>query len=100
MTLITVQQPIFILSKTCSNLDKNNIIFTIKKLIKEFWDKEPFTRYLYQHGKPTRLATEWYPINNLEAIPVLKKIGCEVDTERMRVRKTLIPKKIWTIQSL
>ena len=39
MTLITVQQPIFILSKTGSNLDKNNIIFTIKKLIKEFWDK-------------------------------------------------------------
>lgn len=39
MTLITVQQPIFILSKTGSNLDKNNIIFTIKKLIKEFWNK-------------------------------------------------------------
>ena len=39
MTLITVQQPIFILSKTGSNLDKNNIIFTIKKIIKEFWDK-------------------------------------------------------------
>lgn len=39
MTLINVQQLIFILSKTGSNLDKNNIIFTIKKLIKEFWDK-------------------------------------------------------------
>ena len=72
----------------------------MEKAIKEFWDREPFTRYLYQHGKPTRLATEWYPITNLEAIPVLKKIGCEIDTERMRVRKTLIPKKIWTVQSL
>lgn len=50
MTLITVQQPIFILSKTGSNLDKNNIIFTIKKLIKEFWDK---FEYLFHEPQKT-----------------------------------------------
>ena len=37
MTLITVQQPIFILSKTGSNLDKNNIIITIKNT----WNTAP-----------------------------------------------------------
>ena len=50
MTLITVQQLIFILSKTGSNLDKNNIIFTIKKLIKEFWDK---FEYLFHEPQKT-----------------------------------------------
>lgn len=50
MTLITVQQPIFILSKTGSNLDKNNIIFTIKKLIKEFQDK---FEYLFHEPQKT-----------------------------------------------
>ena len=36
MTITTVQQPIFILNKTSSNLEKNIIIFTIKMLINEF----------------------------------------------------------------
>ena len=71
----------------------------MEEAIKDFWEKEPFTTYLHQHGKPTRLATEWHPISRPETIPVLKKIGCEVDTEAMRVRKTIITKIPWTNQS-
>ena len=55
MTLTTVQQPIFILSKTSSNLEKNNIIFTIKNLIKEFWNK--IEHLFHEPRKNGRLKT-------------------------------------------
>lgn len=67
----------------------------MEEAIRDFWEKEPFTTYLHQHGKPTRLATEWHTIRKPEAIPVLKKIGCEVDEEGMRVRKTILTKAKW-----
>lgn len=55
MILTTIQQPIFILSKTGSNLEKNNIIFTIKNLIKEFWNK--FKHLFHKPQKNRMLKT-------------------------------------------
>lgn len=50
MTITTVQQPIFILNKTSSNLEKNIIIFTIKMLINEFQNK---FEYLFHDPQKT-----------------------------------------------
>lgn len=50
MISTTVTQPIFILDKAGSNLDKNNIIFTIKNLINEFWNR---FEYLFHEPRKT-----------------------------------------------
>lgn len=50
MISTNVRQPIFILDKAGSNLDKNNIIFTIKNLINEFWNR---FEYLFHEPRKT-----------------------------------------------
>ena len=47
MTIKAIEQSIFILNQTGANLDQNHIVFTIERIINEFWN-----RFEYLFHKP------------------------------------------------
>lgn len=51
MTTKVVEQSYFILNQTGANLDPNHIVFTVERLVNEFWN-----RFEYLFHKPETIG--------------------------------------------